>query len=156
MNKLSSQSLILKPKNRFSIIAVMLGAGLCLGLTAPASASPADSATAADIKAKTVMGEANAEATPEADPIKACGPAPKDKDSSAWGKYFEVNNVNIRRAPNKDSRICAQGQKSHKADYHCYTVRDGRTWTYLRDVKTHYAGWVRDDLLKGRGSLVRC
>lgn len=138
--------------------AIMLGASLCLELTASVGATPVgDSTAAADISAKAPIGEANAEATAAANPIIRCGSSPKDKDASAWGKYFKVNSVNIRRAPSTNSRICAQGQKSHKVDYHCYAIgSDGRTWTYLRDVTTHYAGWVRDDLLKGNGSLVPC
>jgi hypothetical protein len=151
-------SILTKRARGLTAAAIMLGASLCLGLTASVSATSVDdSAAAADINAKTAIGEANAEANAAADPIKPCGPSPKDKDSSAWGKYFKVNNVNIRRSPSIDSRICAQGQKSHKVDYHCYTVgKDGRTWTYLRNVTTRYAGWVRDDLLKGHGSFVRC
>ncbi len=151
-------SILTKKAGGLLVAAVMLGASLSFGLTAAAGATAVtDSDAAADIAAKTAIGESDAEANATADPIKVCGPAPKDKDSSAWGKYFNVNHVNIRKAPNTNSTICGQGQKSHKVDYHCYKVgSDGRTWTYLRDVTTHYAGWVRDDLLKGNGSLVHC
>lgn len=92
-----------------------------------------------------------------ADPIRTCGSAPADKDGSSWGRYFKVNGVNIRKSPSTSSKVCAQGQKSHVVDYHCWTRgSDGRTWTFLRDATTHYAGWVRDDLLKNNGSHVHC
>jgi hypothetical protein len=151
MNTLSVRSFITNSKSHVVAIAIMLVASLSFGLTGTASA------TDADVSAKSVVGEANAENSAVADPIKNCGPAPRDKDGSAWGKYFKVNGVNMRRSPSTQSQICGQGQKSHRVDYHCYTFgRDGRTWSYVRDVNTHYAGWVRDDLLKGYGSLVRC
>jgi hypothetical protein len=150
-------SILTKTPRSLIVAAVMLGVSMCLGLTTAVGATAVDDAAAADIKAKTAIGDANTEGNAAADPIKPCGPHPRDKDASTWGKYFEVNGVNLRRSPSLNSRACAQGQKSHKVDYHCYTVgRDGRTWTYLRDVTTHYAGWVRDDLLKGNGSLVPC
>lgn len=95
--------------------------------------------------------------TSAADPIRTCGRAPADKDGSTWGRYFKVNGVNIRKSPSTKSTVCAQGQKSHRVDYHCWTRgSDGNTWTYLRDVNTHYAGWVRDSLLVGNGSRVHC
>jgi hypothetical protein len=95
--------------------------------------------------------------TSAADPIHTCGSAPADKDGSSWGKYFKVNGVNIRKSPSTASKICAQGQKSHVVDYHCWTRgSDGSTWTFVRDATTHYAGWVRDSLLKNNGSYVHC
>lgn len=138
---------------RLAAIVAMVGLGLGTTIVSVGQAS----AMTSDQTTKTAVGAANAEATPAADPIRTCGPAPADKDGSAWGRYFRVNGVNIRRSPNPNSTICAQGQKSHVVDYHCYTVgTDGYTWTYLRDATTHYAGWVRDTLLVGYGSLVHC
>jgi hypothetical protein len=142
------------------VLAFLLGATVCLMPVSSARAE-SDSETSGGVhaNAKVPMGDVNAEvnAGAAADPIKACGASPKDKDSSRWGKYFRVNGVNIRQSPSINSRICAQGQKSHTVDYHCYTVgSDGYTWTYLRDATTHYAGWVRDNLLVGYGSLVHC
>lgn len=47
-------------------------------------------------------------------------------------------------------------QTSDRADHHCYTVgNDGYSWTFLRNVRTNVAGWVRD-LLDDGGSLVYC
>ena len=139
-------------KSYLMVAIVFLGIGVCsIGLGARANAEAIGS------EAKFAVGDANAEALTAADPIKNCGPAPKDKDGSSWGKYFKRNGINLRRAPNTTSKICGQGQKSHKVDYHCWKVgSDGKTWTYVRDVNTHYAGWVRDDLLVGNGSLVPC
>lgn len=162
MKKLSMKS-ITKTKSSLLGIATS-GASLCLAIVLATSwnvsaleAAEATPSAQADIQAKAPVGEANAEANAAADPINACGPAPRDKDGSAWGKYFKVNHVNMRKSPSTNSTICAQGQKSHKVDYHCWKVgADGHTWTYLRDVTTHYAGWVRDDLLVGNGSLVHC
>lgn len=136
-----------------------LAAGaLCFlfGMAGSASAN-AMTAAEADVQAKTQVGTPNAEARAAADPIRACGPSPRDKDGSSWGRYFKQNGTNMRRSPSTSAQICGQGQKSHRVDYHCYTVgSDGRTWTYLRDATTRYAGWVRDDLLVGNGSYVRC
>lgn len=139
-------------KSYMAVAIVFLGVGVCTtGLTGQVSATVEDSGV------KFAVGEPNAEANPAADPIKNCGPVPTDKDGSAWGKYFKKNGVNMRRKASTNSRICGQGQKSHRVDYHCYTTgSDGNTWTYVRDVNTHYAGWVRDDLLVGNGSLVHC
>jgi hypothetical protein len=93
---------------------------------------------------------------PLADPIRNCGPAPADKDPSAWGRPFS-GTVNMRRSPSAGStQICGQAQASHRADYHCFTSGEGGTWTYLRDVETTFAGWVRDDLLSDGGSFVLC
>jgi len=54
----------------------------------------------------------------------------------------------IRMGPSTDCRSLGLGFPGHRADYHCY-VRgpQGDTWTYLRDVRTGFRGWVRDDLL---------
>jgi hypothetical protein len=92
-----------------------------------------------------------------ADPINSCGrPVPRDRDSSRWGRYFEVNGVNIRFRPTTNSRVCGQGQKGHRVDYHCYKEGQGGTWTFVRDVNTRRAGWVKDTLLEGYGSYVHC
>jgi ABC-type cobalt transport system substrate-binding protein len=138
-------------KSYLAVTIVFLGAVVCtIGITGRANA-------AEDSGAKYAVGDANAEANPAADPIKNCGPAPADKDASSWGKYFKKKGVNMRRLPKPNSLICGQGQKSHKVDYHCWTTgSDGYTWSYVRDVNTHYAGWVRDNLLVGNGSLVHC
>ncbi|HSX02745.1 MAG TPA: hypothetical protein VLI05_05540 [Candidatus Saccharimonadia bacterium] len=139
-----------------TVAAVGLQAGLVLGLAAPVNAASQDETTMVT-HAKLAVGAPNAEASPASDPIIACGPHPADKDSSRWGRYFIGNYINMRRSPNPHATICAQGQKSHIVDYHCWTVgSDGYTWTYLRDATTHYAGWVRDNLLVGYGSLVHC
>jgi|GEM_PF-1746320 len=138
---------------RLMAIIATFGLSLSIAVAGVGQASALNS----DETNKAAVGALNAEATPASDPIRTCGPAPADKDGSAWGRYFRVNGVNIRRSPNPHSTICAQGQKSHIVDYHCYTVgTDGYTWTYLRDATTHYAGWVRDSLLVGYGSLVHC
>lgn len=97
-----------------------------------------------------------ASVSPAADPIKNCGPAPSDADSSSWGTPFS-GATNMRRSPSTGSTpICGVAQASHRADYHCYTVGEGGTWTYVRDVNTTFAGWVRDDLLSDGGSFVPC
>jgi hypothetical protein len=138
-------------KNQKRLAGLSLALAMAVGVVGPASAS------AAEASAKVAIGSAGAEVSAAADPIITCGPSPADKDSSAWGKYFKVNGVNIRKSPSTSSAICGQGQKSHTVDYHCWKVgSDGRTWTYLRDATTRRAGWVRDDLLKGNGSLVHC
>lgn len=137
------------------LVAVVAVFGVALSVAAPGVGHA--QTVALSQSSKVVVGQPNAELAPAADPIRPCGPVPADKDSSAWGRYFKVNGVNIRRSPNPHSTICAQGQKSHVVDYHCYTVgTDGYTWTYVRDVTTHYAGWVRDTLLVGYGSFVHC
>jgi hypothetical protein len=147
-------------RGQFVALAVLLGVAVCsVGVSSARAESDSETSGGVHADAKVPVGDANAEAgtSAAADPIKTCGSSPKDKDSSRWGKYFRVNGVNIRRSPSVNSRICAQGQKSHTVDYHCYTVgSDGYTWTYLRDATTHYAGWVRDNLLIGYGSLVHC
>jgi hypothetical protein len=126
-----------------SMSAVLVLAASLVTAAAPRASAEALDATGADTSA--------------ADPIRTCGSAPADKDGSRWGKYFKVNGVNIRKSPSTSSRICAQGQKSHVVDYHCWTWgSDGYTWTYVRDVTTRYAGWVRDNLLVNNGSRVRC
>jgi hypothetical protein len=44
-------------------------------------------------------------------------------------------------------------QRTDDAVYYCYTVGvDNKTWTYLRDTRTGKKGWVRDDLLRYKGS----
>ncbi|HKR81674.1 MAG TPA: hypothetical protein VJR27_01600 [Candidatus Saccharimonadales bacterium] len=150
-----------KITRKVHLVVAALLFGLVFSSAWPASAH-AEANVAADetttvADTKVAVGDVNAEATPAADPIITCGPAPRDKDSSRWGRYFRVNGVNIRRSPSTHSTVCAQGQKSHLVDYHCWTVgSDGYTWTYLRDATTHYAGWVRDNLLVGHGSLVHC
>lgn len=150
------RTLNVQVKKSFMTALVVLGAsvGLLAGMTGSVGASALQktgSAAGGDESAVNRIVNANA------DPIKACGPHPADKDGSSWGRYFKVNGVNIRKYPNTHSKICAQGQKSHRVDYHCWKVgSDGYTWTYLRDVNTHYAGWVRDDLLKNYGSAVHC
>lgn len=161
MGKLAIFKSLLAGKGRVAVLAISAGFGLVIGVAGSAHATSGLDATlneTADfVTHKVATGEPNAEQTPAADPIKTCGPSPADKDSSAWGKYFRVNGVNIRRSPSTSARICAQGQKSHVVDYHCWAVgSDGHTWTYLRDATTHYAGWVRDNLLVGNGSLVHC
>lgn len=159
MKYLSITLLFDKIKRQLPVIAA-LGASFCLALSMTGFAgavSAQDLEASPDASPKVPVGTLDAEDSFAADPIRACGPTPRDKDSSAWGKYFKVNGVNIRRSPSLNARICAQGQKSHVVDYHCWKVgSDGRTWTYLRDVTTRYAGWVRDSLLVGNGSLVHC
>ena len=93
-----------------------------------------------------------------ADPIRNCGPAPADIDDSAWGTTFGGTNIRMRRSPNTlaSTPVCGLGQPSHRADYHCFTEGEGGTWTYVRDVDTAFAGWVRDDLLTDRGSFDHC
>lgn len=116
--------------------------------------SPNASALSVGVEAEL---DVKAGASLAADPIITCGPSKPDKDGSAWGKYFKGNGINIRRAPSTNSTICGQGQKSHRVDYHCWTRgSDGYTWTYLRDVTTKRAGWVRDNLLTNYGSSVHC
>lgn len=151
MKSQSIRSILTSNYKRFIAAGILcFTTGAIVPATAGATSSP-------EVSAKVQVGAPNAEATPAADPIRACGPAPRDKDSSAWGKYFKSNGVNIRRSPSTSATKCAQGQKSHKVDYHCWAFgSDGRTWTYLRDVTTRYAGWVRDDQLAGYGSSVRC
>jgi hypothetical protein len=116
-------------------------AALTLAAT-PASAAPATGSTPV--------------AAPHADPIRNCGPAPADRDGSAWGTPFS-GATNMRRSPSTGSTpICGVAQASHRADYHCFTEGEGGTWTYVRDVNTTFAGWVRDDLLSDFGSFVHC
>jgi hypothetical protein len=51
-------------------------------------------------------------------------------------------------------------QPTDDAIYFCYThdqnPRAPYTWTYLLNVQTKKRGWVRDDLLKDRGSYKYC
>lgn len=159
MKYLSVTSLFDTIKRQLPVIAA-LGASFCLALSMTNFAgamSVQDLEASPDAGSKVPVGAMDAENTLAADPIRPCGPSPSDKDSSAWGKYFKVNGVNIRRSPSLSSTICAQGQKSHVVDYHCWkTGSDGRTWTYVRDATTRYAGWVRDSLLVGNGSSVHC
>lgn len=138
------------------LAAALLAFGASVGLVAGVSGSANAQANPAAQNTKTMVG-AVVNAKAKADPIIACGSHPSDKDGSSWGKYFRVNGVNMRKRATTNSPICGQGQKSHRTDYHCYKVgADGYTWTYVRDVATHYAGWVRDDLLTNYGSLVHC
>jgi hypothetical protein len=149
MKQLSIQSLITNSKH--FLAAATLGASLCLAMILASSMHA--NAQQVTTNAKAQVGEVAA----PADPIRACGPVPKDKDASRWGKYFKVNGVNMHRTPSTHSKVCGQGQKSHKVDYHCWKRgSDGHTWTYVRDVTTRYAGWVIDRLLVRNGSLVHC
>jgi hypothetical protein len=100
--------------------------------------------------------QSTAGVTPAADPIRNCGPAPADVDGSSWGTPFS-GATNMRRSPSTGTtQICGVAQASHRADYHCFTEGEGGTWTYVRDVNTTFAGWVRDDLLSDGGSFVHC
>lgn len=84
-----------------------------------------------------------------------CSKHYSDKDHSKYGKPFK-GWVNVRSGPSTSCAKVGVVSSVNKADYHCYDDGpDGRTWTYLR-FKTNHYGWVRDDLLKGDGSLVPC
>lgn len=65
-----------------------------------------------------------------------------DKDNSKYAKLFTNNSTNIRNGPN--CTAIGHGQKSHRVDLHCYTTQ----WSYIRDVETNVAGWVRNDGLE--------
>jgi hypothetical protein len=48
-------------------------------------------------------------------------------------------------------------QLGDDAVYYCYTWGDdGRTWTFLRNLRTGVVGWTRDDLLRNNGSNRYC
>jgi hypothetical protein len=158
--KLSILKLLAPNKSHLGKLVFTASFGLVLGISGLANVSalePNLDETSDFVTNKVAIGEPNAEAAPDADSIRTCGPAPADKDHSRYGRYFRVNSVNMRRLPSTSATICAQGQKSHLVDYHCYkTGRDGHTWSFVHDVTTNYAGWVRDNLLVGNGSLVHC
>ncbi|MGI8667888.1 MAG: SH3 domain-containing protein [Jatrophihabitans sp.] len=87
----------------------------------------------------------------------ACGSrAPADIDHSAY--VTPLANANIRTGSGLSCTAVGVLTTVQKADYYCYTVgyTTPYTWTYLRDVTTGKTGWVRDDNLRGDGSLVPC
>lgn len=131
---------------RLGSLVVVLGFASVLSLTIGGSVTAAETNVATEADISVIAG------------VRTCTKSPpNDIDHSEYGRYFKVNGVNIRKSPSTRSLICAQGQRSHTLDYHCWTVgSDGHTWTYLRDATTNYAGWVRDSLLKGNGSHVHC
>ncbi len=86
----------------------------------------------------------------------ACGKNASDLDSGAWGATAKTA---ARQRAGSSQSCDTDGvlQTSDRADYHCYTVgNDGYTWTFLRNVRTNVAGWVRDDLLEDGGSFRHC
>ncbi|MBW5482505.1 SH3 domain-containing protein [Streptomyces bambusae] len=95
-------------------------------------------------------------AGPAAAAPTACSPSsPGDKDNSSWVKSATAN-VNMRSGPSTDCRANGVATPNHKLDYHCYKVVGSRTWTYVRNDSTGVKGWIRDDNLRDRGSLVKC
>lgn len=68
------------------------------------------------------------------------------------GRLFNANAVNIRTGPSTSCTSIGQGQLTHSVVFHC--SKSG--WTFLKDVTTNRSGWVRNDLLDGRGSRHTC
>ncbi|GAB2959789.1 SH3 domain-containing protein [Saccharothrix stipae] len=85
-----------------------------------------------------------------------CGTTAPDKDSSSWLATARTA-AKQRSGSSTSCEALGTVQTSDRLDYHCYTFGlDDFTWTYLRNVRTNVAGWVRDDLLKDGGSGVLC
>ena len=72
------------------------------------------------------------------------------------GRFFNGNGINIRTGPSTRCTAVGQGQASHDVQLDCFKDGDGGTWSHLFDFTTSKEGWVRDDLLVGRGAVVRC
>lgn len=85
----------------------------------------------------------------------SCNDTEKDDDGSSWRATAEEP-ANMRSGPSTACAINGVLQTSDRADYHCYKLGAGGTWTYLRDDRTGAYGWVRDDLLEDGGSDVYC
>lgn len=74
--------------------------------------------------------------------------APNDRDSSDWDTYFLNNATKLRRTASTSANACAEGQRSHTVDLHCYRYVGGVYWNYVRDHSTGgWAGWVPDSQL---------
>lgn len=86
----------------------------------------------------------------------ACNENPGDKDDSTWSKSAKEN-VNQRSGPSTGCASKGIATPNHKLDYHCYkSDSGGYSWTYVRNDSTGVKGWIRDDNLRGGGSVVHC
>lgn len=86
-----------------------------------------------------------------------CGTRPPDDDSKITADAASPNAANQRTGSSTGCTILGVLQPSDDADYFCFTLaNDNFSWTYLRNVRTGVRGWVRDDLLRDRGSFVHC
>jgi hypothetical protein len=125
-------------------------------LTSRFAVTTATIAAAAVLQAVVLPGTAQA-----ADAWKPCATAgsywaPNDKDSSDWGTYFINNATKLRQTASSSASACAEGQKTHTVDLHCYRYVGGEYWNYVRDNTTGgWAGWVPDSQLS-TVSLVAC
>ncbi|MGH3772729.1 MAG: hypothetical protein ACRDRW_15270 [Pseudonocardiaceae bacterium] len=84
----------------------------------------------------------------------SCGVSYPAKDNR-WVN-FPPNTATLRSGPSNSCIQTGQGMHDQRAQYLCYAPGDNGTWTYLRNTSTGDQGWVRDDLLPGYGSNVRC
>ncbi|WP_369032320.1 MULTISPECIES: hypothetical protein [Streptomyces] len=74
--------------------------------------------------------------------------APNDQDSAPWGTFFINNATKLRQTASTSASACAEGQRSHVVDLHCYRIVGGVYWNYVRDNTTGgWAGWVPDSQL---------
>jgi hypothetical protein len=74
--------------------------------------------------------------------------APDDVDGSAWGTYFVNNATKLRQTAATSASACAEGQRTHTVDLHCYRKVGAAYWHYVRDHSTGgWAGWVPDSQL---------
>jgi hypothetical protein len=87
-----------------------------------------------------------------------CGTAGPDLDTQRTDDASSPNAVNQRSGSSTGCTAVGALQPSDDAQYFCFTVENGGsfTWTYLQNVRTGVVGWVRDDLLRDRGSFADC
>jgi hypothetical protein len=68
-----------------------------------------------------------------------------------------VSPARQHNGPSEGCRVIGALQPGDDAVYYCYMSGDhGRTWTFLRNLRTGVVGWTRDDLLRNNGSNRYC
>jgi SH3-like domain-containing protein len=91
----------------------------------------------------------------------SCGQAaPADLDGSNWPKMPAGVSANERSGSNTGCGVKGWADNQDQLDYHCYTFGIPAdvvgSWTYVRNNSDGSAGWVKDSLLPGYGSIVPC